>query len=127
MDDDVALGEAVQRALLRAGFAVKRLDTGFGVASACREWKPEVILLDINMPGLDGEGVHRVLQGFAHHGLASIPVVFWSGRVQSELDATAARTESVVVSKKTPIPTLIEKLRSIAESYRERTEREVGS
>lgn len=126
VDDDVQLGEAIQRALVRAGFTVKRLDSGFGVAATTRQWAPDVILLDLSMPGLDGEGVHRVLQSFSYHGLSKIPVVFWSGRVQADLDATARRTDAVVVSKKTPINDLIEVLREIVGKHREALQLEVA-
>lgn len=113
VDDDVKVGEAVQHALVHAGFAVERLDTGFGVLVVARRWRPDIILLDLGMPGLDGEAVHRVLRTFADRGLSRIPVVFWSGRVQGELDAIASRTQSIAISKQMPIRDLIAKLRSI--------------
>lgn len=120
VDDDPAVREAVRRSFERAGFMVSILDTGFGVASEAHRWNPDVILLDLGMPGLDGEHVLRILKSFKDHGLADIPVVFWSGRVQSELDAVAARTSARVVSKSTPMTELIAIVRDVVLGLRER-------
>ena len=48
---------------------------------------PDLILLDVMMPGVDGwQMLSRVRE---RHGLASIPVVMFSGKVDSEQAAAA--------------------------------------
>ena len=59
VDDDPLTLEAVRRVLALAGHQVRVLSGGFGFACALRDFEPDVVLLDIHMPGLDGRGALR--------------------------------------------------------------------
>lgn len=55
VDDDPAILRAVRRALEAQGFAVRSAGTGKEALAAFREFRPDVILLDLLLP--DGDGI----------------------------------------------------------------------
>ncbi len=59
--------------VLRGGYEVEIADSGFAAGYAVAQFKPEVILMDILMPDMDGFEVLRMLQ--ADPETRSIPVI----------------------------------------------------
>lgn len=55
------------------------------------EWRPDLILLDMVMPGLNGEDLFRDLQ--SRPGLSEIPVIFISASASNESIVKGARVE----------------------------------
>ncbi len=81
--DDSVLIRAVARAGLEdEGYQVTEADDGLTALEACRKEPPDVVLLDIEMPGLDGYQVLAELKSDA--GLKHIPVVFLTSRGSME-------------------------------------------
>lgn len=80
VDDDVNIGNLEQEVLERAGYAVRRAYSGTEALLWLKEHRPDLILLDLMLPGLSGEEVLPRLQG--------IPVVVVSARaaVQDKVD-----------------------------------------
>lgn len=77
--DDSALIRAVVRTQLQDhGYVVFETDNGADALNACLAERPDVMILDIEMPGLDGRSVLAAMQ--ADEQLACIPVIFLSGR-----------------------------------------------
>ena len=54
VDDEPALGELIQMALRYEGWQVETATDGATALSKARSLKPDVVVLDIMMPGLDG-------------------------------------------------------------------------
>ncbi len=54
VDDDPLATEVLTAVLNRAGHIVHCHDSGFGLAVAIHRFRPDVVLLDVNMPGLSG-------------------------------------------------------------------------
>ena len=73
IDDDAAVRELVTRFLTKEGFNVKTANTGDEGIKLARVLKPDVITLDVMMPGMDGWAVLSALKADAQ--LAEIPVV----------------------------------------------------
>lgn len=63
--------------VLRGGYEVEIADSGFAAGYAVAQFKPEVILMDILMPDMDGFEVLRMLQ--ADPETRSIPVIACTG------------------------------------------------
>jgi|GEM_PF-1163385 len=73
VDDDPHARELVQRNLAREGFEVRAAADGAAGVGLARSWRPDVILLDVMMPGRDGWAVLAELK--ADPSLAAIPVI----------------------------------------------------
>lgn len=73
-DDDVR--SIVSQSLLTAGYVVKTASDGDEALAILAERRPDVILLDLAMPGMDGWNFLATQQGTAN--LARIPVIVMS-------------------------------------------------
>jgi len=73
VDDDAAARDLLNRFLQREGFAVLTAATGDQALRMAREHLPDVITLDVIMPGMDGWEVLRALK--ADPQLERIPVI----------------------------------------------------
>ena len=63
IDDDPAIGDLEQEVLQRAGYAVRRAYSGTEARLLLRELRPDLILLDLMLPGLSGEALLPELAG----------------------------------------------------------------
>ncbi len=75
VEDDSTLRETLAYNLTAAGYEVTQCGDGVSALDLARETKPEVVLLDIMLPGLDGLTVCRTLR---HEG--AVPVVLLTAR-----------------------------------------------
>lgn len=96
-DDDIrAVGGMALEAV--GGFRVLPADSGERCLALAREQAPDVILLDVMMPGMDGLETLGRLRDDA--STAEIPVVFMTARVQAEeLSAYRAEGARGVIAK----------------------------
>ena len=80
IDDDAAIGNLEQEVLERAGYAVLRAYSGTEALLLLKSSRPDLILLDLMLPGLSGEEVLPRIQG--------IPVIVVSAKtaVQDKVD-----------------------------------------
>lgn len=65
VDDERALAQILGSYLVKAGYEVHYAVDGLGSVAAARELDPEVILLDLGLPGLDGIEVCRQVRTFS--------------------------------------------------------------
>ncbi len=65
VEDEPVLAGTVVNYLNRAGFEARAVPTGTEAVPAVREWSPDVVVLDLGLPGLDGIEVCRQLRGFS--------------------------------------------------------------
>ncbi|RME22714.1 MAG: DNA-binding response regulator, partial [Deltaproteobacteria bacterium] len=75
VDDDPHLREVVRYALSRAGFTVTEAGDGRAALDAVADRTPDLVVLDVMMPEMDGLEVCRELRR-----RSSIPIVFLSSR-----------------------------------------------
>jgi CheY-like chemotaxis protein len=80
VDDSKFLRMATERALARAGYVVSTASDGAKAIELARNKKPDVILLDMLLPGMTGPDVLKALKKDA--GTAGIPVVAFTGLSQ---------------------------------------------
>ncbi|MCL1899702.1 MAG: MtrAB system response regulator MtrA, partial [Promicromonosporaceae bacterium] len=62
VDDDVALAEMIEIVLKAEGFETSLCATGDGALAAFRAHQPDVVLLDVMLPGMDGTQVCREIR-----------------------------------------------------------------
>ncbi len=61
VDDDMSIRRVLVRALRKQGFEVIDTDRGANVLSLCLEYRPQLVFLDLIMPGVDGAQVVKIL------------------------------------------------------------------
>jgi putative two-component system response regulator len=82
VDDSPAFTDALRRLLTSEGFVVDVLHDSDGVVGAVAQFAPDVVLLDVDLPGASGFEVCRRLKRFEATRL--IPVVLLTGLVGRE-------------------------------------------
>jgi len=80
VDDDTEIRDLTRMVLARAGFEVVASASGRDALRAIRDGRYDLVLLDINMPGMDGWETLRLVR--ADEALPYVPVVMFS--VKSE-------------------------------------------
>ncbi len=80
VDDDPDIVTLVKTILEREGFGVQTAYNGLEVFSRLEEQKPDLIILDIMRPQMDGLEVLRQLKGNADY--SSVPVILLTAKVQ---------------------------------------------
>lgn len=76
VEDDAWQAEHIERQLRRAGYSVERAAHGLAAIDAVDQQTPDVVLLDLMLPGGNGLTLLHELQ--SHADLAQIPVVVCS-------------------------------------------------
>jgi two-component system cell cycle response regulator len=79
-EDDPDAGLLMQYVLKRGGHCIRLVSGGQAVLDACSEEVPDLILLDVTMPDLDGYEVARVLK--SRPDTQDVPIVFVTGSAE---------------------------------------------
>ena len=96
-DSEIVLAVAKQ-ALGEAGHQVELCDNPLVAAHALRRFKPELVLIDVNMPAINGDVVTTVLQS---HLNESLPIVLHSDMPKAHLEELVHRTRALGFISKT--------------------------
>jgi DNA-binding response OmpR family regulator len=79
-EDDADVAELIAHYLERAGHRVTRLGAGSDVLPHVRRSAPDVLILDLMLPGLDGLEICRTLR--RDPGTAAIPIIMLTARAE---------------------------------------------
>ncbi len=113
VDDDDRVRELVRVTLELEGYDVQEAASAEEGMAAIEARKPELILLDVMMPHVDGWEMLRRIQD--RYGAGAIPVVMFSGQVDEEAQRQAASSGARgFVGKPFDLQALVEQTRSIA-------------
>jgi diguanylate cyclase (GGDEF)-like protein len=77
VEDTALLAAVYAQTLEQSGMVTRRVNDPMQVMETLDDFSPELILMDINMPGASGEEVAQVLRQQEIH--VSVPIVFLSG------------------------------------------------
>ena len=78
-DDDRAIRQSLATALELNGYEVAACRDGVEALAAYREQRPDVLVLDVMMPGVDGLGVCQVLRAEGDR----VPILMLTARVET--------------------------------------------
>jgi CheY-like chemotaxis protein len=94
VDDDVVLREVLTEYLADAGFVVRTAANGREGLAVLGQWRPDLILLDQEMPGLDGPSFRA--RQLADASVAEILVLLYSARRDLATQAEVLQAAGVV-------------------------------
>jgi two-component system, OmpR family, response regulator len=113
VDDELHIRELVRMGLATQGFAVTEAATGREALDAIEEHRPDLVVLDVMLPDIDGFEVARRLRNAAGHH-RDTPIIFLTAR-----DTTADKIEGLrlgsddYVTKPFSIEELSERVRAV--------------
>lgn len=84
IDDDLALCESLKLILEPKDFIVASASNGAEGIRLCQEWQPDIVVLDLLMPGMDGWQVAARIRSFS-----DVPIIVLSAVSKPELVAKA--------------------------------------
>jgi PleD family two-component response regulator len=83
IDDDAPLAASVKRMLERQGYFVVIHDGGPGCCNEVTRFKPDLVLIDVNMPFLSGDAFVHLFR--PRPGMCEATIVLYSGIDEVEL------------------------------------------
>jgi len=81
-DDDDQMRRLLKMVLERDGYTIEEARDGLDALDHIESHPPDLVLLDVDMPRLDGFGVLEELRARVH--TAALPVIMLTGRIESE-------------------------------------------
>jgi len=113
VDDEEHITELLDMALVHSGFDVERAANGREALAAIAQHRPDLVVLDVMMPDLDGFEVARRVRQNEGAG-AKVPIIFLTAR-----DTTADKVEGLrlgsddYVTKPFSIEEMIERVKAV--------------
>src|ERR1700693_5443609 len=108
VDDEPQIRRIMRTTLTGAGYEVDDAKTGEEALSKVREFRPELVLLDINMPGMGGLAACRAIRGDANVAIIMLTVHNTEAAKVEALDAGA----DDFVTKALSTPELLARIRA---------------
>ena len=78
VDDDRAVLDQLRALLTPSGYTFVTASDGAGALAAVRDERPDLVLMDVEMPGLGGVQVLRILR--ANQGFGYVPIILMTAR-----------------------------------------------
>jgi CheY-like chemotaxis protein len=97
VDDDPGMSGMIQRILIRNDYDVRVADNGFQAGSLMTEFRPALVILDLQMPGLSGFQVLKHIRDSKE--LAATRVLIISGLGDADLNLALEAGADDVLSK----------------------------
>lgn len=101
IDDSETVIRAVRALLTLDGHSVEQLDFFVDLAAVLKKRPPDVVILDLDMPGFSGLRLGAFLRDQCH---SEVPVVIYSSRSLAEIELAASKIGNAVgVEKGAPM------------------------
>jgi DNA-binding response OmpR family regulator len=82
VEDDVDIADLLAHTLKKAGYLVTTRHTGAGTIARVQSEPPDLLLLDVMLPGVDGREICRALR--TDPATAAIPIIMLTARAEEE-------------------------------------------
>src|SRR5207248_3346077 len=103
VDDDRASRRLLARTLTAAGYACAEAESGEEALELVRKQPPCLLLLDYDMPGLDGADVSKQIRADPPPAVAQIPTIMLTGHGSAASEVLCREVAAVDLVTK-PIP-----------------------
>ncbi len=97
IEDDEYSREAIEHLLKAEGCETRSASGGISGYCAARRFSPDVIVLDLNLPDIDGERVLRKFRG--HRALGHVPIIVITGYRRDEIPAVVSASANFCITK----------------------------
>ncbi len=107
VDDDPGIAEVVKIILTDDGYAVRIHSTGYSVPEVVKEYDPNLILLDIGLPGKSGTTICKELKEISDVP----PILFFSAHAREEASIALCKADGFI-QKPFDVKNLLKEVRS---------------
>lgn len=114
VDDAISIGQVLKSGLAKHGFDVRYESRSTDAITACLDFQPDLIVLDVDMPVKDGGQVASEIQ--RHAPLRHIPVIFLTSLVSKEESAGRNASGEILLSKPISIADLAARIITVLQS-----------
>jgi CheY-like chemotaxis protein len=112
VDDDARVREYVRVNLEMEGYSVREAGSAEEGLAVLEDVSPDLVLLDVMMPEVDGWEMLRRLQ--ERHGVGAIPVIMFSGKIdENAAEEASARGAQGFIGKPFDPQQLIERAKQL--------------
>jgi len=111
VDDEPVVATLLKNRVESRGFKVETASEGISALEKAKVWRPDLILLDIVMPNMDGFEVCRRLK--AAKETAHIPVVLFTASQEVKLEELARKAGAARLIKKPFVDKVFEAISEI--------------
>ena len=80
VDDDARIRTLIDEFLTGLGYDVRQAEDGFEALDDAKEFKPDLILLDLRLPGRPGEEVCKAIRDDEDEQLKHVPILMVTGK-----------------------------------------------
>lgn len=116
IEDNEAMAKLLCRHLEKNGYQVRWVANGLGGFNETQKIHPDLIILDLLLPDMDGHKVCHMIK--SNHALGKIPIVILTSR-DTEKDAELAKKcgADAFVVKTTRMPILLDVIKRLLDKY----------
>ncbi len=114
VEDDIEIANLLEFCLVKQGFEVSVSHDGESGLKIVQEHLPDLVLLDLNLPGMSGEEICREIKHSYDHALRNIPIMIITGKA-SDVDCVVGKVlgATLYLTKPFEIQELINKVNNL--------------
>ncbi len=114
VDDEKIITEFISAALTTGGYTCVVSNKAEGVVETARKEKPDLIILDIMMPDMDGTDLNICLK--EDEVTKNIPVIFLTGLIQKSEEQIDTSKKDIILAKPFSMQQLLNKIKEVLKS-----------
>jgi len=120
IDDDPIVLEVIRERLSNAGYEVVTREEALGTTQVVRDEQPDLVLLDVMMPALNGERIAELL--LAHKATQHVGIILHSSKPELELLTLIQQTGALgAIAKTADGGVFIQRFDALAQKHRKRS------
>lgn len=111
VEDELMIADLIKMVLTPRGYEIFHTSDGSKALEMVREHQPQLILLDVMLPGLDGYSIQNTLS--SDEELKKIPIIMMTSKTQMEDVFKTASNVVGFIAKPFTVKDLTEKVKAV--------------